>query len=77
MARLRSELYQRRQTDLAGWQVGIASYKIGERFICEVDNVNPGARLARGEGLTREDAEQQALVVAQRRLERTRIYTVD
>jgi hypothetical protein len=77
MARLRSEFYQRRQTDLAGWQVGIASYKIGERFICEVDNVNPGARLARGEGLTREDAEQQALVVAQRRLERTRIYTVD
>jgi hypothetical protein len=77
MARLRSEFYQRRQTDLAGWQVGIASYKIGERFICEVDNANPGARLARGEGLTREDAEQQALVVAQRRLERTRIYTVD
>jgi hypothetical protein len=74
---LRSELYQRRQADLAGWQVGIASYRIGQRFVCEVDNVNPGARLARGEGLTREDAEQQALVVAQRRLERTRIYTVD
>jgi hypothetical protein len=74
---LRSELYQRRQADLAGWQVGIASYRIGQRFVCEVDNVNPGARLARGEGLTREDAEQQALVVAQRRLERTRIYTID
>jgi hypothetical protein len=77
MASLRSELYQRRQADLAGWQVGIASYRIGERFVCEVDNVNPGARLARGEGLTREDAEQRALVVAQRRLERTRIYTID
>jgi dsRNA-specific ribonuclease len=74
MPRLRSELYQRRQAELAGWEVGIASYKIGDRFICEVDNVSPGARLARGEGATREDAEQQALASAQRRLERTRVH---
>jgi hypothetical protein len=77
MPGLRSEHYQRRQADLAGWRVGIASYKLGERFICEIDNVSPGARLARGEGPTREDAEQQALVIAQRRLVRTRTYAVD
>lgn len=77
MPGLRSEHYQRRQDDLAGWQVGIASYKIGDRFICEVDNVSPGARLARGEGVTREAAEQQALAIAQRRLARTRTYALD
>lgn len=72
MPSLRSELYRHRQADLAGWQIGIASYKIGDRFICQIDNVDPGARVARGEGPTRDAAEQQALVIAQRRLERTR-----
>jgi len=75
MPNLRSEQYQRRLAELAGWQVGIASYRIGDRFICEIDNVGPGARLARGEGSTREDAEQQAKAIAQRRLERTRVYS--
>jgi hypothetical protein len=69
---LRSEHYQHRQADLAGWPVGIASYKIGDRFICQIDNVDPGARVARGEGQTRAAAEQEALAIAQRRLERTR-----
>jgi hypothetical protein len=77
MPRLRSELYQRRQADLAGWEVGIVSYRIGERFICEIDNVDPGARLARSEGPTREEAEQQALTIAQRRLERTRVHAIE
>jgi hypothetical protein len=77
MPRLRSELYQRREAELAGWQVGIASYRIGDRFICEIDNVNPGARLSRSEAPTREDAEQQALASAQRRLERTRTYAIE
>jgi hypothetical protein len=76
MARLRSELYQRRRGDLAGWEIGIASYRIGHRFICEIDNVDPGARLARGEGATREDAEQLALTIAKRRLERTRVHAI-
>lgn len=77
MPSLRSDLYQRRRAELAGWQVGIASYSIGDRFICEVDNVSPGARLARGEGATREEAERQALAIAERRLERTRVHAVD
>jgi hypothetical protein len=77
MPQLRSELYQRRQADLAGWEIGISSYRIGDRFICEIDNVDPGARLAKGEGATREDAEQQALTIAKRRLERTRVHAIE
>ena len=77
MTILRSEHYQRRQADLGGWRVGIASYRIGERFVCEVDNVNPGARLARGEGGSREAAERAALVIAERRLLRTKVYAIE
>jgi hypothetical protein len=74
---MRTEDYQRRRDELAGWPVGIVSYKLGERFICEVDNVSPGARLARAEGGTREEAEQRALATAERRLARTRVHPID
>jgi hypothetical protein len=77
MPSLRSEHYQRRQTDLAGWKVGVISYKLGGRFICEIDNIDPGARLARAEGATGEAAEEAAMVTAQRRLARTRVHAID
>jgi hypothetical protein len=53
------------------------SYKLGERFICEIDNVNPGARVARAEGSTREDAERTAIETAERRLTRTQVHAID
>jgi hypothetical protein len=77
MPSLRSEHYQRRQANVDGWRVGIVSYKLGGRFICEIDNIDPGAGLARAEGATREAAEQAAMVTAQRRLARTRVHVVD
>jgi dsRNA-specific ribonuclease len=70
----RPEEYQRRQEKLAGWKVGIVSYRLGERYYCTVDNVSPGARLARGEGATREEAERQALDKAQKMLSGTRTF---
>jgi hypothetical protein len=74
---MRAEGYQRRRQELAGWPVGIVSYKLGERFVCEIDNVNPGARLARAEGASREEAEREAMATAERRLARTRVHDVD
>jgi hypothetical protein len=74
---MRAEAYQRRREELAGWPVGIASYRLGERFVCEIDNVSPGARLARAEGATREEAEGAAMAAAERRLARTRVHDVD
>ena len=71
---LHPEDYRRRQDTLAGWPVGIISYKLGDRYYCTVDNVSPGARLARGEGATREMAEQQALDKAQALLANTRTF---
>jgi hypothetical protein len=74
---MRADDYQRRRQELAGWPVGIVSYKLGDRFICEIDNVNPGARVARAEGATREEAERAAIATAERRLGRTQIHAVD
>ena len=71
---LRAEDYRRRRERLEGWDIGIASYKLGGRYCCEVDNDSPGARLARGEGATREEAEAEALNKAREMLVRTRVY---
>ena len=73
---LRPEDYVRRRDHLAGWEVSIVSYKLGDTYHCSVDNVSPGARVARGNGATREEAESQALEAAARRLARTRRHPV-
>ena len=73
---MRAEDYQRRRQELAGWPVGIVSYKLGDRYVCEIDNVSPGARVARAEGSTREEAERAAMEAAERRLGRTQIHPV-
>ncbi len=74
---MRTEDYQRRQEKLAGWPVGIVSYKLGDKWFCEIDNVSPGARIARAEGATREDAERDAIAAATRRLARTKVHEID
>ena len=71
---MQAEDYQRRREELAGWPVGIVSYRIGERYYCEVDNVSPGARIARAEGSSREEAERLAKEAAEGRLGRTRVH---
>jgi hypothetical protein len=73
---MRAEDYQRRRQELAGWPVGIVSYRLNDRFICEIDNVSPGARVARAEGATREEAERAAIATAERRLARTQVHAV-
>jgi hypothetical protein len=74
---MRAEDYQRRRQELAGWPVGIVSYKLGDRYVCEIDNVSPGARVARAEGSTREEAERAAIETAERRLGRTRVHQTE
>jgi hypothetical protein len=74
---MRAEDYQRRRQELAGFPVGIVSYRLGDRFICEIDNVSPGARVACAEGATREEAERAAIETAERRLGRTRVHQTE
>jgi hypothetical protein len=73
---MRAENYASRREELAGWEVGIVSYKLGDRWYCEIDNVSPGARLTRRDGATREEAEKQAIDRAREMLQRTRVNPI-
>jgi len=65
---MRADDYRVVKQELAGLQVNVTSYKIGDSYHCHIDNIDPGATIARTEGLTREEAELAALARALERL---------
>jgi hypothetical protein len=69
---LKAEEYQERETEIAGWPVKLASYRLGTTWHSKADNVSPGAALARTTGGTRQEAEEKALLRAGDLLGRTR-----
>ena len=71
---MKAEDYTERREVLDGWPVHIVTYRIGEKYYCTIDNVDPGARFARAEGVTREEVERVALEKAQRYLRHTRRF---
>jgi hypothetical protein len=71
---MKAEEYTERREEVDGWQVHIVTYRIGDRYYCTIDNVDPGARFARAEGATREDAERVALEKARKYLAQTRKF---
>ena len=71
---MRAEDYSERNEVIAGWRIHIVSYRLGDRYCCTIDNVDPGARVASAEGATREDAEGQALEKARKYLAQTRRF---
>ena len=56
---------QIRTESIGKWTVRIRSYQLGDVYICTVDNVSPGAVIARSTAATRADAESKALAEAQ------------
>lgn len=68
---LKSAGFQERQTEINGWPVKLTSYRIGERYVCQADNVSPGACLARFTADSAEEAESQALSKARHLLGKT------
>ncbi len=58
------------------WELRIVSYKLGETYCCSVDNVSPGATLARAEASTRDEAEAKALQKAREMVRKTRTFQV-
>ena len=67
------EGYSRRQEQVGRWKVNIVSYKLGDQYYCAVDNVEPGATLARGQGSTLYEAEKKALDKAKELVAKTRV----
>ena len=68
--------FQERQVEVDGWQVKLTSYRVGEQYICQADNVSPGACLARFSAATPEEAESQALSKARHLLGKTKRHEV-
>ena len=74
---MNAEGYTRREQELSGWSILLETYRLGDQYFCTISNVDPGARVARAEGQTREDAERIALEKAARWLGQTRRFTVN
>ena len=72
---MRAEGYTKRRQPLGDWEIEIETYQVGDVFYCTINNVDPGARFARAEGPTREEAENKALEKAERYLKQTRRFT--
>lgn len=69
---MKAEQYRETRDELAGWPVKIASYKLGSTYHVTIDNVSPGAWIAKAEGATLEEAEKKARADAAERLAKTR-----
>jgi dsRNA-specific ribonuclease len=72
---MKPEEHSRRQLELAGWPVTVETYKLDGVYHCTIANVDPGARIARADGSTREEAEQRAIEKATRYLGQTRRFS--
>jgi hypothetical protein len=64
--------YAERQIEIDGWPVKLTSYQIGPKYVCQADNVSPGACLARFSAPTPEEAESQAISKARHLLGKTK-----
>lgn len=71
---MKAEDYNERKETIDTWPIHIVTYRIGQTYYCTIDNVDPGARFARAEGATREDAERVALEKARKYLAQTRKF---
>jgi len=61
--------YRERTESFPPFKIHIVSYRLGEKFYCTVDNVDPGANISRAEAQTREEAESKAIAKAKERLQ--------
>ena len=69
MNTLNPQAYRERTELIPPFKIHIVSYRLGEKFYCTVDNVDPGANIARAEASTQDEAESKAITRAKERLE--------
>ena len=65
---MKTEEYVQRTESSPEYTYRVTTYRIGGKYHCTVDNVDPGAVIARSEGPTREEAESRAVSRARERL---------
>jgi hypothetical protein len=69
------EEQQERRESLPPFEIRILSYRLDKTYYCKVDNVDPGAVIARASGATREEAEAEATTRAKEKLLQTKILS--
>jgi hypothetical protein len=72
---MKPEDHSRVERELAGWPVVIESYRLGGVYHCTIANADPGARIARADGASKEEAEEKAIEKATRYLAQTRKFS--
>ncbi len=72
---MKSDEFQERQIELDGWPVRISSYRLGDKYVCQADDVTAGPCLARISAATLEEAELQAISKARHLLGKTKRST--
>ena len=73
---MKPEDYSRVPQEIGGWAVTIETYKLGDVYHCTIANADPGARFARADGRTKEEAESLAIEKATKYLAQTRKFKV-
>jgi hypothetical protein len=69
---LSAQEFQQREIELNGWPVKLTSYRIGDKYVCQAENLSPGACLARFAAPTLGEAESQAISKAAHLLGKTK-----
>ena len=72
---MKPEEQSRQQLELAGWAVIVESYRLGDVYHCTIYSADPGARITRADGSTRNEAEHRAIEKATRYLGMTRRFS--
>jgi hypothetical protein len=72
---MKPEDHSSERRELAGRPVIVESYKLDGVYHCTIANADPGARIARADGATKDEAEQKAIEKATRYLGQTRKFT--
>lgn len=66
--------YRTRIEPVGKWKIRITSYRLGDEYICVVDNMDPGATLERASASTRDEAESRAVQQAREKVLQTRSF---
>ncbi len=69
--------YRRRRVEIAGWDLDVTSYRIGTRYLAEVEAVSSEVTIARAIDDVRFIAEELAIQTATLRLTRPRPTDLD
>ena len=76
MKETRPEQYKVHIESVPPFRIRITSYKVGDVYYCTVDNIDPGAVIARSRGKSQEEAESKAIAHARQRVEATVVRRV-